>query len=176
MRLKPGEPAPDFDVRDADDHTIRLADHRGRKVLVSFFRYASCPYCNLRVHEMLGRAPGWSTRGLDVIAFFESPAESVRARVGQQAAAFPIVPDPQREVYARYGVEASWAGFAAGLVRPRGLVAMAKGFLPGKMEGEVSLLPADFLVDESGTVRTAFYSSNIVDHLPFDAIEAFVAV
>ena len=35
--LKVGDPAPDFILKDSDGQTVRLADLRGKKVLLYFF-------------------------------------------------------------------------------------------------------------------------------------------
>ncbi len=37
-----GGQAPDFTLSDILDREVRLSEYRGRKVLLSFFRYASC--------------------------------------------------------------------------------------------------------------------------------------
>ena len=52
MRLSPGQPAVDFSVTDIFGNRISLADYRGKKLLLSFYRYAACPFCNYRVHEL----------------------------------------------------------------------------------------------------------------------------
>ena len=41
--LEPGDPAPDFTATAHDGRTIRLADHRGKKVLLWFFPRADTP-------------------------------------------------------------------------------------------------------------------------------------
>lgn len=43
MRLQPGDPAPSFDATDIDGARHELEAYRGRKSLVSFYRYAACP-------------------------------------------------------------------------------------------------------------------------------------
>jgi peroxiredoxin Q/BCP len=45
MALKAGDPAPDFALEDQDGKTVKLADFRGRKVLVYFFPRADTPGC-----------------------------------------------------------------------------------------------------------------------------------
>lgn len=45
MTLKAGDPAPDFALSDQDGNTVRLADLRGRKVLVYFYPKADTPGC-----------------------------------------------------------------------------------------------------------------------------------
>jgi peroxiredoxin len=53
MPLRQGGAAPDFQATDLFSRALRLSDLRGRPVLLSFMRYASCPTCNLRVREMV---------------------------------------------------------------------------------------------------------------------------
>ena len=55
MRLQAGQAAPDFLRPDIGGKTIRLSDYRGRYLLLSFYRYASCPFCNLRVNNIFSK-------------------------------------------------------------------------------------------------------------------------
>ncbi|NIR94966.1 MAG: redoxin domain-containing protein, partial [Gammaproteobacteria bacterium] len=41
--LKPGDKALDFKTQDIDDNPIQLSDFIGKKTLLCFFRFASCP-------------------------------------------------------------------------------------------------------------------------------------
>lgn len=41
--LKPGDPAPDFEVLDNKGNTVRLRDFRGRKVVLWFYPKADTP-------------------------------------------------------------------------------------------------------------------------------------
>lgn len=174
MRLTVGSPAPDFTVTDLYGQTRSLADYRGRKLHLSFYRYASCPFCNLRVHEMRQKSALWQQQGLDLMAVFQSPVESIQEYAVGKVEEFPVIPDPQRKLYALYGAETSWLAFAKSAGRLKDIAAAtAKGFLPGKMEGEVNQVPAEFLIDENGIIRTAFYGKDIGDHLDIAVVERF---
>lgn len=173
MKLKVGDRAPDFRVQALDGQTLALSDFRGRKVLLSFYRYASCPFCNLRVHELSQRQAAWQAQGLDMIAVFQSPRASILEYVGQQQPPFAILPDPDRALYQAYGVTGSWAGFAKGALNVRDFMsALKQGYAPGKMEGAVNMLPADFVIDEAGQVQLAFYGNDISEHAAVADIEA----
>lgn len=175
MRISPPAEAPDLTLDTWDGSTVRLADHRGRKVWLAFFRYASCPLCNLRVHQMIERHAGYAESGLDVLGVFQSPPGSMRRYVATQAPPFPLLCDPEERVYARYGCESSLAGYVAPTNGPVLARAMSQGFLPGRMEGTKTRLPADFLIDEEGVVQEAFYASAIADHIPFERVDAFLS-
>jgi thioredoxin-dependent peroxiredoxin len=92
--------------------------------------------------------------------------------VGKQRPPFPIIPDPGHVIYRRYGVETSLHGFLLGLTLRMGkaLKAIGKGFLPGRMEGSITLVPADFLIGPDGTILVAYYGKDISDHLPIEII------
>ena len=172
MRIQSGQTAPDFEVRDIFGNPFLLMDFKGKKLLLSFYRYASCPLCNLRVHQLIERYPDLTAKGLHLLAFFQSPIESIRRYVGKQGAPFPIIADPGHIVYRAYGVETSWAGFIKGSLRLNKVASAAgKGYFPGKMEGNKSLVPADFLIGPDLIVKNAYYGSDISDHMPIQEIE-----
>jgi peroxiredoxin len=174
MRLQPSDPAKPFSITDIFGHTHTLEQYAGKKLLLSFYRYVACPLCNLRIHELSKRWSSYAAGGLMGLAFFESPQESIRRAMEDRTLPFPIVADPERTTYASYGVESSWAGYAIGFVHPRAIVALANGFMPGAPEGDKALLPADFLIGPDLRIHTAFYAGNITQHLPMEAIEAFL--
>ena len=136
-RLRHGDSAPDFSGYDLLDQPARLGDYRGRWLLLSFYRYASCPLCNLRVHDLSRRHTAWQTQGMEMLAVFQSPPDKLRQYVGRQLTPFPLMPDPQQRLYTQYGVRHSWAGFLkAWLMRlPEiGKSVFAQGFLPGTVD------------------------------------------
>ncbi|MDF2445854.1 MAG: hypothetical protein K0S46_1090 [Moraxellaceae bacterium] len=172
MKLSPGVQAPAFSLSDLYGNAVGLEQFRGRKVLLSFYRYASCPFCNLRVHHLSRQAPAWQARGLDLVAVFQSPRESILEHAGSEPRPFAILPDPTRGLYRQYGVEGSWGAFLkGGLQLGKFGAAMKEGFMPGKMEGDINMVPADFIIDEEGRVLVAYYGRDISDHLPEAVIE-----
>lgn len=176
--LAAGDRAPDFALLDIDGKRQSLAQQRGHKVLVCFFRYAACIFCNLRNHDMVERFPAWQAKGVTVLAFFESPAQSVRDYVGKQGLPYPLLADPTREVYARYGVTATddnMMGHALG--RPGDLWrGNSLGFMKNNPEGEQKLLPAEFMIGADGRIHEAYYGKDIGDHVPFERVDAFAGV
>lgn len=176
-RLLPGMPAPRFEMRDAFGKLLRLDDCRGELLMLSFYRYASCPLCNLRVHQLLSHYAGWQRQGLRMLAVFESPAAHIQRYLSQHAAPFPILPDPGRNLYRAYGVEGSLAGFLRAWAQHLPMICEAvlhKGFLPGRMDGDWTMLPADFLIGPDLRIADVFYGRHIGDHIPIERIERFV--
>ena len=176
-RLAPGDSTPDFDTVDLFGDPVQLSDFRDRKLMLSFYRYAACPLCNLRVHDLIERHSGLAAMGLAIVAVFQSPPETIRKYVGRQDAPFPIIPDPSMAHYRRYRVERSWPGLFKVIKHRKDEFTLAadKGFKPGWINGPINRIPADFLIDGHGKLRTCFYGADIGDHIPLELVEAFAA-
>ncbi len=174
MKLSAGQKAPEFFASTWDDQPVELKALRGKPLWLAFFRYAACPLCNLRVHQMIQRHESYRARGLQVLAVFQSPADKMKEYVGKQAPPFPLIADPDEGLYARYGLGKSLLGFAAPRNLAKAMEAARAGFMPGVPDGTVTRLPADFLIDPSGVIHEVFYAPEIGEHIPFERVEAFV--
>lgn len=173
-KIVEGQAAPDFSVTDIDGKTHELGDYRGSYLLLTFYRFASCPLCNLRVSQVIKRKAEFEARGMSFLAVFHSPEEAIRRYVGRQGVPFPLIPDPRRELFRTYDVlEISWLKFLKAFVFRIGAVLKAymKGFFVGSAEGGLAGMPADFLIGPDGNVISAYYGRDAGDHLPFKTIE-----
>jgi peroxiredoxin len=174
MRLLAGSMAPDFTADTVDGSTVTLSRYRGRMVWLCFHRYASCPLCNVNISHLIAAWPELKDR-LVVLAVFQSPRESVTRYVGKQQPPFPLICDPDEGLYALYGLEESIVGYISPKNMPGFFESTRLGFLPGKMEGTKTRLPADFLIDGKGEILLAHYSSIISEHLGVEAVERFLS-
>ena len=98
MRLKINDQAIPFSAETIEGKTISLTQFAGKPLLLMFYRYASCPMCNLRLRDFAQHYPKLHERGLEVVAFFHSPARNIRRNAGKQNYPFHLVPDPQFKV------------------------------------------------------------------------------
>jgi peroxiredoxin len=172
-RLKAGENAPAFQTLDWQDNPIEPFGTHPGVTLLSFFRYASCPLCNLRVRELITNHDRFVENGMRILAVFQSPVERISHYVGTQSPPFPLVPDPDLKLYRLYGVESSWRGFvrAWSLGIPQVFKAVvANGFLPGTVENQINRVPADFLIAPDGRLIDVYYGRDIGDHIPLDQV------
>ncbi|MFZ2889466.1 redoxin domain-containing protein [Sulfuricurvum sp.] len=176
-RLKEGNSAPWFKARSFQGDDINLDLYRGRYLLLSFYRYASCPFCNLRVHESIQKRDYFQTLGLEMIAVFQSPDDKLAEYVGKQPLNYPIIGDPSLDIYKLYHVETSWLGLIkAFFIRPHQILKsiFLRGFFPGSIENEIQRLPADFLINPMGKIEIAYYGIDIGDHIAYEIIEKTV--
>ena len=172
MRLREVEFAPKFKTTDTQKRVFNLEDKREKVLLLAFFRYASCPLCNLRVHQLI-QNQAILEQQIEIVLVFQSPIDKIEKYVGKQDVPYRIIADPKRKLYKLYGVENSWLGFfkAWTIKIPKVFSAViGHRYLPGSMEGEIHRIPADFMIDKNGTILNAYYGKDIGDHLPLKEI------
>jgi peroxiredoxin len=174
MRLQPGDEAPLFSAETIDGRNISLQEFVGKPLLLMFYRYASCPMCNLRIRDFAQHYPGLHEHGLEVVAFFHSPARSIRANAGKRHIPFHLVADPKFKVYQSYGIETSWLRFVLSMFLPSFYVdwirAMRHGIWGG-VDWQMGKMPADFLIGPDGYIVKVHYGREIGDHLPVQEVE-----
>lgn len=174
MRLTAPSQGIDFITHDIYGKPVALRDLRGKRVMLSFFRNAGCPFCNFRVYELTHKYKDWAHQGLEVIAFFASTPEEVQRYVAKKPRPFRMIGDINLDIYTRYGVERSaFAIFKALFFKlPRIVRGIVLGDL-AKKNAHPTLVPADFLIDENGVIRDIWYGRDTSDHIPLKRVEAF---
>lgn len=174
-RLRTGTPVPELCLPGLDGRPFDLKTLRGRRFLLSFHRFASCPFCNLHIHRLVEAYPRFGP-GFEVVAVFDSPLDNLRRHAGRHRAPFPILADAENVHYRRFAVERSLAGTIRGwfLRLPELLNAMfLKGYFPTGFQGALTTMPLDILVAEDGTIAHPHYGRDEGDHLSIDQLIAF---
>lgn len=172
--LKKGTSAIPFKGIDLDGNTIDFKDFKGQKVLLSFFRKAACPFCNMGLQELIKRHEEFEKRGIKIITLFASSKEDVLKYAGKQNPPFPIIPDKDFKIYEKYGVQVSYIGMMKTMLNPfQNFKAMTGGFFSLKTMTEEPVIPADFLIDESQNIHKAYYGKDYDDHIPVSEILAW---
>lgn len=175
MRKTTGEHIEDIRLPAIDGSPFTLDQLAGKRFLLSFFRFAACPFCNLRVHELSTRFKEFG-EGFTVVAIFDSSPANLRRHAARHHAPFPILADEHNTCYRQFGVERSIAGTLKGAAihMPSVLKSVfIKGFWPTSFGGNVTTMPANFLVDENRIIQVAHYGSDEADHLPFEQVQRF---
>jgi len=178
--LRIGQVAPDFQAQNYSGDEVRLKDLRGKKVLLSFHVFASCPFCNLRVNELKNKYPEWRAQGFEMIHVFPSPGETIARYAGKDQPAFPVIGDPEKKLYALHGLRKSFMGLVQGFFKVKRLFrAFAVVGLIDSLtnnDSDMRQLPADFLIDGKGVIQEAFYAKTVSDNLPIERIDSFTGV
>ena len=169
MRLEPGMKAPDFTGETMGGEQLALEDLRGKTVLLKFYRFASCPICNLHVREYVKKADEMERAGITTVMVYHSPRELMESKIKTQVP-FAMISDPGKQIFDEYGVEFTWKGMFTLRVWQRYMKAMLYGFVtrPIGHEGSMKGHPADFFIDPQGRVRYAHYGTDYTDSLTAD--------
>jgi signal transduction histidine kinase/peroxiredoxin len=175
-KVAAGQPAKLFVADDIAGQRIALADYAGRKVLLAFLRSASCPLCNARIWYLTQNYARFHEQGLDVIAVLESPREATLRYTRRLHVPFPLIPDPQLELFRLYGVGRSWLGMRGSIRLGLRLRSWRNGHRRFVSEGALNQLPADILITPDLVVYRAHYGQDVGDHLSLREVEQFAAL
>jgi thioredoxin-dependent peroxiredoxin len=175
-RLTPGTDAPDFTAKTVDGEEITLSRHRGGPVWLAFFRYAMCPLCNFRIHQLMQVWPKqFAPRRFTMLGVFQSPPRKLEGLVERHDPPFKVIADPDLELYTKYHLETKWAGAFGKDTRAAMKGASGAGIpLLKAWDGPANRVPADFLIDADGVIREVFYGENIAQHIPLEQVEGFL--
>lgn len=161
-----------------DGSRFNLDQIAGKRYLLSFMRFAACPFCQLRIHELITH---WTELSDDftVIAVFDSPLDNLQKNAAKQSSPFPILADEYGRYYDKFAVRHSSLGTLRAMLfrMPTLLYAMfVKGYFSSSMKGKMTTLPADILVDEHGVIVEIYHGKDAGDHLPLERIKAFANI
>lgn len=175
-RLKIGGKIPKLTGDTLSGNEISLSDYKGSPLILSFYRYAGCPLCNLRIHDFIKKYnKKYKPAGVKVIAVFQSPIEKMEKYTTEHDAPFEFVSDPDYEWYRAFGVESSLSGLVKASLKPVSILrSFTKGFGRVDPDGVMTRLPADFLINSKGIIEDAFYAKDVSEHIPFSRIEKWI--
>ena len=172
-----GHAVPRLEITASSGKPLTIPDPEGDFVHLQFRRFAGCPICNLHLRSIVSRYDEIRAHGVrEVVVFHSTVAELSKYEV---ALPFPLIADPERHLYQRFGVEhrpgsllsgralrAAIAGQAAALARRSTM----RAFGPVKPTGGPFGLPADFLIAPDGRLAAVKYGQNAYDQWTVDEL------
>jgi peroxiredoxin len=91
----------------------------------------------------------------------------------ERSLSFPIICDPQKELYRQYGLSRGGvSSLVSAAVLLKSMRAMSRGHVPGIPRGDVMQLPGVFLINTDGNILYSYYSKDASDHPPVDTLLA----
>ena len=180
MKLLEGTIAKDFESEDIYGNKIKLSDYKGTPIILSFNRHRGCPFCNRRVHQIMGLSYRLQQTGIQIIFVFESSNKRLRDSVFHKGVnPWPIIGDPDKDLYDRYGVERSTTKLLKTLYKTNVIKAIRDtkdlGLINDK-DITANLIPADFFIDTNFKIVKAHYGEHADDHVPMDEFKKFAGI
>src|SRR5882757_8319069 len=99
MKLQQNTSAPLFETTDVYGKPFSLAAQKGSKTLLTFMRFAGCPVCNLRVHELLKNADLLQKKNIKVVLVYESSKETMLEYLQTENLPFIFLADKENKLY-----------------------------------------------------------------------------
>ena len=173
MKLMPGQKLDEIKLPSIGGNIFKIKKTKGKKILLTFYRFATCPFCNLRIQEITSRLDELG-KDFEIIAIFNASPEHLEKTMQKHNAPFTILADENFEYFSKYEVEKSFTKLQIGSVVGffRLLKASAKGFFPMELQG-MTIVPVDVLINETGVIEKVYYGQSTTDHLSFDEIKDF---
>lgn len=175
MPISIGDEAPDINLPAIDGTIFNMSDFKGKRVILTFFRFATCPFCNIRINKLIKR---WNEFNNDTImvGIFDANLPELKKSMLKHNPPFIIVADNTYQVFLKNDVKKSFFRVLFAPIRAplTTLQALINGYIPLTLSiSKLSTLPVDVLIDENGIVTEAHYCKDTVDHLPIDKLIDF---
>jgi peroxiredoxin Q/BCP len=144
-KLTTGSLAPDFELKDQKEQSVKLCDFRGRKLLIYFYPKALTPGCTTQSCAVRDAREDLGFKGVDVIGISPDTPEKQSAFDKKHDLKFPLLSDPDHLVAEAYGV---WD----------------KKSMYGK--SFMGIVRSSFLIDENGIIVNSWYKVSPKDTVP----------
>jgi peroxiredoxin len=181
MKLETNLTAPYFKLIDVYDREIDLNNYKDKRIFIGFFRHAGCPFCNLRVHALTKIYDELKSQNMEMIFFFESKKDVLlRSIFHKEVSPIPLISDPQKLMYAAYGLESSAAISAkshlTSFVQTAFKASRAGVPIHLMADGEsINTIPAEFLVEKGLVIKKVHYAQGLNDRISIDIVKDFAA-
>ncbi len=143
---KPGKKkAPAWRLQDQEGNTVKLADFKGRKLLVYFYPKADTPGCTQQACSVRDAWEDLAARGVAVVGISPDPPAQQKKFQARYGLNFPLLADTDHKVAEAYG---AWG---------------EKSMYGKKYEG---IIRSSFLVDEQGNILQSWPKVSPKDTVP----------
>ena len=99
-----GAPAPDFALPDQNNLTHKLADYRGKTVVLAFYPADMTPGCTLEARSLNQALTDFGKRGVQVFGVSVQDVESKKKFCELEGLTYPLLADVSKQTAKDYGV------------------------------------------------------------------------
>ena len=108
--LQVGDDAPNFILPAIDGTSFDMTNFKGKRVILTFFRFSSCPFCNIRINRILKR---WEEFDDDtvMVGVFDAKIDELKKSMKRHNPPFSVVADETYENFLKNDVKKSFLRF-----------------------------------------------------------------
>lgn len=147
LRVPIGAEAPDFPLTPDDESGLRLSSHRGRSVVLVFYRGHWCQSCRRQLAQVASSYETIRSLDAELIAISADARSATLEAAEARTWTFPLVSDPDLTIIDRYGVRDD-----------------------ADQAGRLIARPATFVLDGAGIVRFCHVGADRQDRPALGAI------
>lgn len=170
-----GDTAPEFALADAQGRRVSLSERlAGGPVVVSFYRGAWCPFCNVELRALQSALPEISELGASLIAISQqAPDESV-SLIERHHLTFDVLSDTDGAVARAWKLRFTLSDELKALYQNVFELDLTKANADGSW---TLLVPGTFVLDHTGVIRACYVSTDYTTRMePADIISALAAL
>src|SRR5216684_1720773 len=104
LKLKEGDPAPDFTATTADGTTVSLSDFKGKNVVLYFYPRDDTPGCTKEACAFRDEFAAFKKKGAVVLGVSTDSSKSHDKFVEKQKLPFTLLADEDKKIVQAYGV------------------------------------------------------------------------
>ncbi|MEP6847512.1 MAG: thioredoxin-dependent thiol peroxidase [Acidobacteriota bacterium] len=149
--LKEGDKAPDFSGTDQDGKKVKLADYKGKRVVLYFYPKDDTPGCTKEACSFRDSDQTFAKEGIKVFGVSTDDEKSHQKFISKFQLPFDLIADTDKKIVEKYGV---WG---------------EKSMYGKKYMGTIR---KTFLIDEKGKIVKIFDKVNVAEHAD-EVLKAF---
>jgi peroxiredoxin Q/BCP len=149
--LNEGDIAPDFTTRDQSGKEVKLADFRGRRVVLYFYPKDDTPGCTKEACSLRDSYDAFTEKDIKVLGVSNDDEASHQKFISKFNLPFDLLADTEKEIVNAYGV-----------------------FGEKNMYGKkyMGINRTTFLIDDEGKIKKIFKKVNVSEHAD-EVLKAF---
>lgn len=102
--LKEGTKAPDFTAIDQDGKTVKLSDHKGKRIVLYFYPKDDTPGCTKEACSFRDADDVFNSKGIKVFGISTDDEKSHQKFISKFQLPFDLLADTDKKVVEKYGV------------------------------------------------------------------------
>jgi len=143
MTLKPGDKAPQFIGKDQDSKERKLADYKGKKLVLYFYPKDNTSGCTAEACNLRDHFQEFKNENMEILGISPDKEKSHQNFIQKHNLPFPLIADTEKKIMKDYGV---WG--------------------EKKMYGKtyMGVLRSTFIIDEKGKIEKIFEKVKTKEH------------
>ena len=143
MKLKIGNPAPQFEGKDQDGKPVILSDYKGKKVVLYFYPKDDTTGCTAEACNLRDNYHRFMAQGYEILGISSDNEKSHRKFIDKHDLPFRLIADTDKSIHEKYG---TW---------------VEKSMYGRKYMGTAR---TTFVIDEKGEIKDIIEKVNTKEH------------